>query len=1195
MIHTDRNLLLGILAVQMNFVSRDALIAGMGAWVLAKHRSLGRILVEQGALSAGRHEMLERLVDEHLAVIEGDAEKSLAAAVGLGAVHDCGGNFPPTEPEPLAEADVDTRTPLWPDVEATLPLDPNLAAEALRFTPLRPHARGGLGLVWVALDRELNREVALKEMRPEQADDLTSRTRFLLEAEVTGRLEHPGVVPVYGLGCNAEGRPFYAMRFVRGRSLKEEIARFHGDEAGTRGDRRPWNLGLRALLNRFIAVCNVVEYAHSRGVVHRDIKPSNVLLGPYGETLVVDWGLAKVVGRDEAADKSALAEATLRPASQTGSSETLPGLALGTPAYMSPEQAEGQRDNIGPVSDVYSLGATLYSLLTGRLPFPDSDVVIVLRRVRGGELLPPRQVNRRVPAGLEAACLKAMAYRPEDRYPSARALANDLEHWLADEPISVYREPLSTRLTRWGRRHRTLATGIGVLLITAVIGLGLGTLLLGRANERIANQRALAEVQRGLAELKTREADEKARALEHQLYIHRVNLAQSEALNDIIAAGRLLDQCPPVARGWEWDYVKRLCHLERRTLRGHTRSVNAVAFSRDGRRVVSGAGDRYYGALGTHDAELTLWDAESGRPIQQLKGLKGAVFSVAFSPDGRLIAAGSGFRSSTNIQEGRLSVWDAESGRLLYERPEAGLNVLSVAFSPDGRLIAAGYGRYSSTEPGRLKIWEAAGGKEVHAITSPPGGVNSVAFSPDSRRVAMACSEVVELWDVAGPRAGKVRTLPGHTSWIYAVAFSRDGTRLATGGWDKTLRIWDLTGGAPPLIAEEHDSFITSLAFSPDGRRLASSDEGHNVQVLDTVTGRVVSSLRGHALGVVGLAYSTDGRSLATASEDKTVKLWDVATDYPIAFRDHKGWVTSLAFSKDGRRVLSGSGDRTLRIWDPATGRCQQTLGKHGEWILAAAFSPDGRYVASTSLDYDIRLWDLASEPSTYKSLGPSQNFPTCLAFSPDGRRLAVGSGAGNSMLDQTGVVRIWEVPSGRELRTYRGHPGGISSLVFSPDGATIVSVGGDPRVPRAEAKVWEAATGRDLRDLVGHQKPIYAVAYSRDGARLATAGQDETVRLWEAASGRLLRTLDGHSQEVHSVAFSPDGTRLATGAFDDVIKLWDVASGDEVLSLRGHSAGVVSLAFSPDGRRLVSGSVDWTARVWDATPLDDPSRDGPP
>ena len=492
----DLNLLFGILALQMDFVSRDALIGAMHAWVLDKGEPLGRILRERGALAEAHFTLLDSMVAHHVAIHGGEPRRSLAAALAPRAVGDDLRAIANPDLH-AAMSDVAAIDTSVSDPSATRTSEGNgRPSAAARFVLLRPLARGAIGQVSVALDRELNREVAFKEIQPARADDPASRGRFLLEAEVTGHLEHPGIVPVYSLGHDDFGRPFYAMRLIRGESLEEAITRFHRAEGSGRdpGERE---LQLRQLLVRFISVCDAVTYAHSRGVLHRDLKPSNIMLGPYGETLVVDWGLAKVVGRDHDARSRDDAETTLQPASASGSSETVAGSAVGTPAYMSPEQAAGKLDRLGPPSDFYSLGATLYDLLTGRAPFDGPDV---LRKVERGEFPPPHAVHRAVPAALEAVCLKAMALRPEARYPSASAIARDIERWLAEEPVSAWSEPPALRARRWLRRHRTWLTAGAVAVVVALVALVATVTVQGRANRelRAANaseQRARRQAQ----------------------------------------------------------------------------------------------------------------------------------------------------------------------------------------------------------------------------------------------------------------------------------------------------------------------------------------------------------------------------------------------------------------------------------------------------------------------------------------------------------------------------------------------------------------------------------------------------------------------------------------------------------------------------------------------------------------------------
>jgi serine/threonine-protein kinase len=450
----ERNLLFGILALRVDFINCDALVAGIHSWVTDKAKPLGQILVEQGALSAQRRGMLEALVHEHLEAHGGDPRKSLATfsfiapvlqELGLVDDPDVRASLVQTSPVPQGATDAyadgphcdkrppSTPTPSW-----------------LRFRIIRPHARGGLGEVFVAFDEELHRKVALKEIQSRYADHPESRVRFLREARITGGLEHPGIVPVYGLGTYPDGRHFYAMRFIQGQSLQGAIVQFHAD---LRPHHDPGRvaLALRQLLGSFVAVCNAVAYAHSRGILHRDIKPDNIMLGQYGETLVVDWGLAKPMPplESEVGPK----EMPLHIA-ENDSPVTQAGQVMGTPAYMSPEQAAGRLDQLGVASDVYSLGATLYCLLTGKAPFVGKDMAEILAKVQHGDFLRPRQAKRVVPPPLEAACLKAMTLRQEDRYGSALALADDIQRWMANEPVIAYREPWVAKVWRTFTRPR---------------------------------------------------------------------------------------------------------------------------------------------------------------------------------------------------------------------------------------------------------------------------------------------------------------------------------------------------------------------------------------------------------------------------------------------------------------------------------------------------------------------------------------------------------------------------------------------------------------------------------------------------------------------------------------------------------------------------------------------------------------------
>lgn len=476
----DRNLLRAFLALQLGFVNREQLVTAFRNW---SDPQGDRHEIHFADIAPESAQLLDALVDEHLDLHGRNLNASLAALSSVDSVKD--------ELATLGDETLNASLPKLRDKspEAYRP-GGDSEGESSRFRIVRPHARGGLGQVSLAQDQQLAREVALKELQDRFADDPDTRNRFTREAEITGRLEHPGIVPIYGAGHYADGRPYYAMRFIQGDSLREAIDQFHSKHSADTGTQER-SSDLRKLLRRFIDVCDAIEYAHSRGVLHRDLKPGNIMLGRFGETLVVDWGLAKSMGESEPSGK-ADNEALVPTAQGSGSVATLQGSTVGTPCFMSPEQAAGKLDQLGPVSDVYSLGATLYTLLTGKPPYHGEPAHTVVELVKCQSPRAPRELNPAIERALEAICLKAMARDPASRYSSPQALASDVERWLSDEPISAMRDPLPVRCFRWAKRHKaTTAVLITSLLLASIAGFVISAIT-SDSNRRLAEKEAVA-------------------------------------------------------------------------------------------------------------------------------------------------------------------------------------------------------------------------------------------------------------------------------------------------------------------------------------------------------------------------------------------------------------------------------------------------------------------------------------------------------------------------------------------------------------------------------------------------------------------------------------------------------------------------------------------------------------------------------
>jgi WD40 repeat protein/serine/threonine protein kinase len=1045
------------------------------------------------------------------------------------------------------------------------------------FRILREIGRGGMGVVYEAEQLSLGRRVALKVLPFAAALDAKQLQRFKNEAQAAAHLQHPNIVPVYAVGCE-RGVHFYAMQFIEGQTLANlirELRQLAGlertdraDSAGAAGplaselvsgrwtparrhgvDLQPTTAYVPALASsrapaaettapaaalatersgtspaffRTVAHLGVqaaeaLEHAHQLGVVHRDIKPANLLVDAGGRLWVTDFGLAHCQ-------------------SQTGL--TMTGDLLGTLRYMSPEQALAQRVLVDQRTDVYSLGVTLYELLTLEPAYNGRNREEVLRQIAFEEPRPPRRLNPAVPVELETIVLKAMAKNPQERFASARELADDLGRFLRDEPIRARRPSLVQRARKWARRHRSVV-GVALAAVALLLLAGAGAFAVSYVKIE------------GALQSETRAKTELADALERErqiAYYHRVALAHREWLaNNVGRAEQLLDECPGALRHWEWHYLKRLCHRDLLTLRGRRSSGRGVAFSPDGRRLASAS----------LDGSLKVWDARTGRKLVAVPTHQDTVWGLAYSPDGRRLATGSWDKT--------VKVWDALTGQeVLTLRSKD--KVFSVAFSPVGPYLAsAGYG-------GTVEVWKTTGEK-LRTLRGHTTIVQSVTFRPNSRQLASASGDIVKVWDLTTGQ--NLFTLRGHRWGVFCVAYSPDGRRLASVAQDKTVKLWDATTGGELLTLRGHAGPVRGVAFSPDGRHLATASDDQTLKVWDATTGVELRTLRGHTNWVTGVAYSPDGQRLASAGEDVTVRAWDETADQEArTSRGRRQHVWGVAFSPDGRCLAPVSGNQTLKVWDVKTS--QELLTVAGQFFgNDVAFSSDRQRLAWVCPDGSVKVWDAAAGREVHAFRAPRQ-WVTGLAFSPDGRRLAAAT------MNQT--VSVWDLTTGQGAFTLSQKTKECPCKVaFSPNGRHLAwsSYGGTVRV-------CDMATAREVLTFPGHADEVHCLIFSPDGRRLAWGGYRRTVKLADVASGQELLTLRGHNHTVSSLAFSPDSWRLASGSYDQTVRVWDLKTGQEVLTLRGHMEMVHSLAFSPNGRSLASASWDWNVKVWDATPLEE-------
>ena len=990
-----------------------------------------------------------------------------------------------------------------PDLSGKLPTFEQAGAAPVASSPgplsvpygdyelLEELGRGGMAVVYKARQKGLDRIVALKMIRTDRTASATDLQRFRQEIEAVAKLDHPHIAPIYAVGpCEGNHSYFFTSKLVENGSLDRHLARFRDDPRAT----------VRVLIGTATAIC----YAHRRGILHRDLKPSNILLDSDDSPLVIDFGLAKHL------------DANL---DFTRSDEL-----VGTPPYMAPEQVRGHTEQITAATDIYGLGAVLYTLLTGQPPFQGETILEILGQISGQEPKPPRRINQRVDRDLESICLKCLEKEPARRYSCAGELLEDLQSWQFGRPIRARRTTHMAKAWRWCKRYPVvsgLLATIFLLLTTGIVWLSINNAEIRLAREQTVQEQETTDQQRQIAE--------------YSLYVADIQLAQRAWDDGQVGRVReLLEAHRSDRRGWEWAYLDSLCHRELAELTGHP-SARFAVFSPGGTELAS-TGD---------DHTLRIWDLKSGQLRLTLPaGRDGLICWAAWSADGKRLAAPGA--------DGQVVIWDPATGKSLQTLSAPGANC--VDWSPDGAQLIAAYsdrslrvwdtatgvekslrridradvrmrtfvdwsptGRYVAESTGLnddVRVWDTTLWQPTLVLKTPGAMPECTSWSPDGSRVAVLLnSGSVVIHEI--PSGSQLRSLenpPGEAQIDGAVAWSGDGKRLAAAA-GRAILVWDAETGRKSLSLRGHSSEVTWVAWHPGGEKLASICMDGSIRIWSVRQPQEMLLLPGNLYHTASVAWNPRQNWLASTSHAGTTSVWDVRAGRRLA--THPGG--SPAWSSDGgtltlnytdgrqptlwdiangKQVVRVPEDPAVAPWSPTDGGALDGLGAYMVCVVThAKWSPGGNLIAA-SCNIDEGAWDhgvlrqpryliLLFDAKTHQRLHVlnTPDGTDVLTWRFDGSRFATG--------DAKGIIRVWDAVTGGEVLQIRTDDGRIGVLAWSPDGRRLVSAG-------AKTRIWDPDTGRELIVLPG--PVVNSLDWSPDGTRLAFGGADGSVGLWDAA-----------------------------------------------------------------------------------------------